>query len=468
METLVKMSGLGFTHEPKIVSKVHTKHRVIKTPIPVPESIPLLERLYKSESHSMHGQLPIIWDKADGFQVYDEWGNKWLDFSSTIFVTNAGHGNKRILDALKKVINKPLLHTYTFTSPERISYLEYLIKNTPDQFEKAFLLSAGTEATECALKIMRLHGMKKRKKRGGIICFEGNWHGRTMGAQMMGWNSNQKDWIGYLDPNIYHLPFPYPWRKEAQENPREYFRYHLKELVKEKNIDLENDICGIMMETFQGWGGIFYPTEFVQEVSLFAKEVDSLLVFDEMQSGFARTGELFGYMHYDVEPDLICCGKGASSSLPLSIVLGSKSLLDLPEIGSMSSTHSANPMVCAAGKANLEAILEDGLLENSKDLGLVFHNELDKIKEKYPNFISSIQGKGLLAAVIFSNVKGKPLSKLCDNISELCLQRGLLVVHTGRESIKLAPPLIITKDAMMEGLEVLDNAIKDSIKNYDY
>lgn len=457
------MAGLGFSHKPVAVPPVKTKYRVIQTPIPVPASVPLLDKLYATESHSMHGQLPVIWDMAEGYQVYDSWGNKWLDFSSTIFVTNSGHGNRRITAALEKVINKPLLHTYTFTSPERIDYIEYLVENTPNQFEKAFLLSAGTEATECALKLMRLNGQKEGKRKGGIICFEGAWHGRTLGAQMMSWNPSQKEWIGYLDPNIYHLPFPYPWRPEAKENPRKYFRDHLKNLLDENGLDPERDICGFMLETFQGWGAVFYPPGFVQEIELFARECKALVAFDEMQSGFGRTGELFGYMHYGVEPDLLCCGKGASSSLPLSIVLGSKTVMDLPEIGSMSSTHSANPMVCASGKANLEAILEDGLLENSKLLGEVFHQELEKIKEKFPEYLAYVQGKGLLAALIFTDPGGKPLNTLCDRIAELCLQRGLIVVHTGRESIKLAPPLMIDEDAMFEGIDVLQTAIRDAI-----
>ena len=118
------MSGLGFSHKPVSVPNVNTNYRVVQTSIPVPESIPLLEKLYSLESHSMHGQLPVIWDRAEGYQVYDKWGNKWLDFSSAIFVTNAGHGNQRIIAALEKVINKPLLHTYTFTSSERIDYIK--------------------------------------------------------------------------------------------------------------------------------------------------------------------------------------------------------------------------------------------------------------------------------------------------------------------------------------------------------
>ena len=458
------MAGTNFSHRPKNVKKISTEYRTIVTKIPVPESILLLERMYETESRSMHGQIPVVWDKALGFQVYDKWGNKWLDFSSTIFVANAGHSNKRIIDALKKLTEKPLLQTYNFSSPERFEYLDYLIKNTPDYFEKAFMLSAGTEATEAVLKLMRLNGLAHNKRKKGVICFEGNWHGRTMGAQMMGWNPDQKAWIGYLDPNIYHIPFPYK-HIIKDKDPVKFLKDSLNELFEENEIDPKTDICGVMMETFQGWGACFYPKEYVKEISKFCLSNDILLSFDEMQAGFGRTGELFGYMHYDVEPDLIACGKGSSSSLPLSIVLGKSKVMDLPDIGSMSSTHSANPMVCAAGKANLEALIEDRLIENSKNLGVKFHSELIKIQNTFSNYISEINGTGLLAAVIFRDKEFKPLSKLCDLISEKCFQKGLLVVHTGRESIKLAPPLMINEEAMNEGLEVFKEAIQESIRD---
>ena len=204
------MAGHGFSHNPQNVPHVSTNYRTIRTAIPVPESIPLLQKMYDTESRSMHGQMPIIWDRAEGFQVHDPWGNTWIDFSSTIFVANAGHGNPRIVEALRNVLDKPLLHTYTYASPERIDYLEYLIENTPSQFEKAFLLSAGTEATEAAFKLMRLNGQKNGKKQNGIICFNGAYHGRTVGAQMMTGSEPGRAWIGYQHPEIHHLPFPYP------------------------------------------------------------------------------------------------------------------------------------------------------------------------------------------------------------------------------------------------------------------
>ena len=454
------MAGNGFSHQPIKVEKIATKYRTIKTDIPVPESISMLEKMYEIEAQAMHGQLPMVWDRADDFQIYDQWGNIWLDFTSTIFVANAGHGNKRIVKALKEVLDKPLLHTYTYASSERIDYLEYLIKNTPKQFEKAFLLSAGTEATEAALKLMRLNGQKQGKRKGGVICFNGAFHGRTMGAQMMTGNNSAKEWVGYQDPNIHHLNFPYPWEVE---NPKDFFEFEIDKLLKEKDLDPDKDLCGFMLETFQGWGAVFYPKEFVQALMEFAKKYNMLVAFDEMQAGFGRTGKLFGYEHYEVEPDILCCGKGASSGLPLAIVLGLKEIMDLPDVGSMSSTHSANPLVCVAGHQNLKAMLEDGLIDNSKNLGSIFHQRLNEIKNRYPNHLKYVFGKGLLAALIFMDENGKPLSSLCDEISEKAFQKGLLVVHTGRESIKLAPPLSITEEAMLEGLTVIEQCIKESI-----
>ena len=456
-------SSNTFSHTPVQVEPINTQYRRIVTPLPVPESLPIINKIYAKESRSMHGQLPLVWDRAEDFQIFDQWGNIWLDFTSTIFVANAGHGNKKIRSALKQLLDKPLMHTYTYPSKERANYLEYLIEQTPVQFEKAYLISSGTEATETALKLMRMYGKKIGKRKGGVICFDGAFHGRTMGAQMMTGDASAKDWIGYQDPNIHHLPFPYPW-EVSDEQVHDFFNENIETLLKQKSLDSNKDLCGIMMEAFQGWGAIFYPKDFVHQVFKYAREKEILVAFDEMQSGFGRTGKLFGYMHYGIEPDILCCGKGVSSGMPLSIVMGTEEVMDLPDVGSMSSTHSANPISCLAGHENLRAILDEGLIENSKNLGNLLHQELNSIKDEFDSHCRHIFGKGLLAALIFLDNTGKPLSSLCDKISEKAFHRGLLVVHTGRESIKIAPPLSISKDALLEGTSVLRECIKDSIK----
>ena len=200
-----------FSRTPIQVDYLETNNRKIHTPIPCEGSIPILERLDKYESRSMHGQIPMVWHKATDFNIFDELGNKWIDLTSTIFVTNIGHSNPYLIEKLKDALDSDLLHTYAYTNRIRADYLEKLIEFSPDNFEKAFLLSAGTETTEAALKLMRMNGQKISNKKIGIVCFEGNWHGRTMGAQMMSGDLSQKEWIGYHDPNIHHIPFPYSW-----------------------------------------------------------------------------------------------------------------------------------------------------------------------------------------------------------------------------------------------------------------
>lgn len=455
------MSNWTFDLKPKRVPKVSTRWRRIATSLPVPESLALFETLDENESVSMHGQMPIVWDKAEGCQVSDPWGNTWIDFTSTIFVANAGHSHPKVVKALRDCLDKPLLHTYSYANPERVAYLKALIEASPDNMEKAFLLSAGTEATECALKLMRMNGQKNKKRRLGIVCFEGNWHGRTLGAQMMGYNPRQKEWIGYLDPNIHHLPFPYPWRDIA--DPARYFEESLATLCKEKGLDPECDICGFMLETFQGWAAAFYPPEFVQAVRAVADRVQALVTFDEMQSGFGRTGKLFGYEHYGVKADILCCGKGISSSLPLSAVIASKEVMDLPDIGSMSSTHSANPLACAGAHASLQVILDEKLSERSALLGEHMHKRLNAMRDKFPEQFSHVLGKGLLAGLHFNSSDGVPLSALATDICERAMQKGLILVHTGRESIKLGPPLTIPEDALDEGLDVLETCIAEAV-----
>lgn len=448
---------------PVEVPQVDTPHRRIVTPLPVPESIALFERLERTEARSMHGQLPVIWDRADGIHVYDPWGNMWLDFTSTICVANAGHGHPAVVEAIRHQIDRPLLHTYTFAHAERVAFLEYLIAHTPSQFEKAFLVSAGSEAVEASLKLMRLHGQAAGKRRGGVLCIEGNWHGRTLGAQMMASNPAQREWIGYHDPNLHHLPFPFPWVTEIANDPVAFFRKSLEELEQTHGLDPTRDLCGVMLETYQGWGGFFYPPEFVLELVRFAREHDLLVTFDEVQSGFGRTGELFGYMHYGVEPDIICCGKGASSSVPLAFVMGSRKIMDLPEFGSMSSTHSANPLACAAGRASFEVLLNEGLIDNSRSLGARMHERLQALPLRHPQHIRSVEGRGLMAGIIFYNEDGSSGTDLCNQMCERAMQRGLLVVKTGRESIKLTPPLNIDEAALFEGIEVLEEVVNQVI-----
>ena len=253
--------------------------------------------------------------------------------------------------------------------------------------------------------------------------------------------------------------------KIKDKNPK-YFLKHSLNVLKKKNIDISRDICGFMIETFQGWGSIFYPKLFIKEIRKICNKHDILLTFDEMQSGFGRTGKKFGYEHYDVKPDLICCGKGMGGGLPISGVIGKSKIMDLPEIGDMSSTHSANPLSCGAGLAVIDEIKSKNLISESKRKGKILLSELEKIKSKFPNIIKYVFGKGLIAAILFKNIKKpKQTNLMVSKIVEHCMQSGLLVVHTGRESIKIGPPLTISDAALLEGIQVLKDSIKFFYEN---
>jgi 4-aminobutyrate aminotransferase-like enzyme len=456
------MSGGNINIEPQDVPKVQTKFRTIKTQIPTPDYKEFFDELEEVESRSMHGQLPIIWDKAYNFSLEDKLGNKWIDFTSTIFVANTGHANERLVSYVKKQLDDQLVHSYAYVTEIRKKYLKKLIECTPKFIEKAFLMSAGTEATEAAVKLMCLHAQRTGKKKSVILSLEGNWHGRTMGAQLLSTNENQKAWIPFKSSFNKYLKFPYPWAL-GNISEEDFFDQSLEALTKE-GINPKEDIAGIMLETFQGWGAWFYPAKYIQKLKKFCEENNILICFDEMQSGFGRTGTLFGYEHYKIEPDLICVGKGMAAGLPLSGVLGRAKILDLPDVGDMSSTHSANPLVCAAGLATLEELIDYKMLENSIELGEIFGSYLNKLQEKYPALIKYVCHKGMLAALHFYK-DGEPAGKLTSQIAMNCLQKGLLVVHTGRESIKMAPPLSISKEALVEGLEVLEESIEQALND---
>ena len=454
------MAAYNFSRTPVTVPKVDTAFRNINTPIPTLGTKEILENLEENESRSMHGQLPIIWDRAEDFSVFDMAGNKWIDFTSTIFVANVGHSNARVTASIKAALDYPLYSCYAYANPIRARYLEKLIAFAGPPFEKAFLLSAGTEATEAALKLMRMQGQKIGKRRRGIICVEGNWHGRTLGAQMMSSNLAQREWIGYQDADIHHIPFPYPWVLNGRD-PIAFLEEGLKRLS-EKGVDIAQDVCGFMLETFQGWGAVFYPKEFVQAIEHLCQKHQILLSFDEMQAGFGRTGKAFGYQHYGVTPDLICCGKGMGGGVPLAGVIGRAEIMDLPDVGNMSSTHSANPLVCAAGLAVIEELESRNLIAETARKGELLFSGLSDLQLRFPDRICQLLGIGLIAAVVFrSPLTGEADGLFTSRVAERCMQKGLLVVHTGRESIKLGPPLTISDAALFEGIDVLGESIAE-------
>jgi 4-aminobutyrate aminotransferase-like enzyme len=452
--------GKAFDCTPKVVKRVDTKFRKIVTPIPAPESVPVLESLRRCEPVSMTGQPPIVWDRAEGFQVYDRFGNMWLDWSSGVLVTNAGHAPREIKEAIVDQIEKGLLHNYCFPNAERAVLVEYLSKISPAPLKKVFLLTTGSEATECAVKLARTHGLKVGgPEKIGIVSFEGGFHGRTLGAQMIGGIPSLKQWIVNLDPDIHQVPFPDGFRTRDTS-----FDFFLKTLA-DKGVN-PGRVAGVILETFQGGGASFAPTEYIQALAKWCREHNILLIFDEIQAAFGRTGKLFGFEHYGVVPDLMCCGKGISSSLPVAAVIGRADVMDIYGPAEMTSTHSGNPICVAAALASVKKIVEGGLIENARTMGEILLDGLRKIATRHAGIVGALHGRGLVAGLHMVRRGGTdPDGDLAFSIVEKAFQKGLLLfapVGFGGGTVKIAPPLTITKEAILDGLAALGEAIDEA------
>ena len=371
----------------------------------------IFETLEKYEARSMHGQLPVVWSKAKNDIVWDINGKQYIDFTSGVGVACAGHNNPRVMAA---IWSSDLYFSYTYPTEIRAKYLEELCTYTG--FDKAFLVSAGTQAAESACRLMRLYGMKTGRKT--ILSIKGSTHGKTALSQRL--KHEDYDWTCINDG--------------------------IKELKDENSIT--KDVCGVIIETYEGWSAKFHDKTFIQNVVEICKERDIVVCFDEIQAGFGRTGTFFGYQHYDIpRPDLVCVGKGITSGVPCAGVLGRRDILDLPEPGSMTSSHSANPLACAAGLANLHEIrrILPFIKYKSDEL---FTFLTSKFGKKY-----TVNVKGMVAGII------TPTTEFASAVAVEAMNQGLLVIKTDRPSIKIMPPLTIEMGNLDIGLSILEKCI---------
>jgi len=440
---------------PRPVAPVSSRYRTIATAIPSPDSIPILEKLHAFEPVAMRGQPPIVWDRAEGFQVYDASGNCWIDWSSGVLITNAGHARTEIVDAIAATAQRHLLTTYCFPTEIRMKLVEKLATMFGEQDRKVFLLTTGSEAVECAIKLCRSHGARSGgRAKNVIVSFDKAFHGRTLGSQQAGGIPTLKEWIGHLDPGFVQVPFPDGFR--TRDTSFDGFLRALEEAgVPGRNV------AGVILETYQGGSASFAPVEYMRKLRDWCTGHDALLVCDEVQAGFGRTGKLAGYQHYGIVPDLSTWGKGISSSLPISAVIGNAAVMDLFPAGSMTSTHTGNPVCCAAALANIELIEREGLVENAARLGNILLARLRAMQGKHPQ-IGCVDGKGLVAAVACVKPGStEPDADLAWAAVQESLHRGVLMfspVGFGGAAIKICPPLNITEDALAESLDVFEEA----------
>lgn len=412
----------------------------------------ILQIFDKYEAKSSHPQLPVIWNNAIGHHVFSETGKKYIDFTSGIFTANSGHST--ISKYLKSQINSNLLFSYTYPTEIKAKFIRKLMKSVPKYLEKVTLASTGGEATEIAVKLMRLASIRRKPdSRKVMVSFNGAMHGKSFLAEKLKGNQG---WAKSHDIDFWTLPFP---------SKKSVFMNDIKDMLIPNEPE---DIAGFIFEPYQGWSGKFMPKQYVQDIFKFTKKYNIPVCFDEIQGGFWRTGKLFSYEHYNVEPDLVCLGKGLGGGVPISAVLGKAELLDGAD--DLTSTFSGNPLCCAAALGNLENLDKINKLDlEYASTGL--KDWLKYLKRKYP-VIKYARSKGLLGAIIFKDTK--TATKLC----KLAEKKGLLLVYTTRNSVKIGPPLTICEGNkewwfrlgcqqrliptdLYKGLEILENCVKE-------
>ena len=452
-----------YSLQPVEVPPVDTPHRRIRTPLPAPESLPLLRRLRAAEPRAMAGQPPIVWDRADGFQVSDRWGNTWIDWSSGVLIANAGHGRSEIRAAVTGTVERPLLSAYVFPHERRAALAARLQALSPDPDNyTVFVLTTGSEAVEAAIKLAKTYGLRKHgPAKRVVVSFRNAFHGRTMGAQLAGGMESQHEWLAGEGATFVRAPFP-----DGFINPDTSFDAFPAAL--DRAGVAPGQVAAIITESYQGVGPDFLPDDYAQKLCAYAAEHDIITIFDEVQSGFGRTGRMFAFEHYGVAPDLITCGKGITSSLPLSAVIGRRDVMDLYPPGSMTSTHSGYPAGVAAALANLDLIERERLAERAAALGRTLMAGLGRIVQPYAAALACLHGRGLVAGIrVMEPGTRTPDAATAAAITQACFRKGLLLfapVGAAGECVKIAPPLVITEAALQESLAVFGDACAEVLK----
>ena len=382
-------------------------------------------------------EMPVKWSRAKDFNVYDDKGNKWIDMTSGIFVTNAGHSNSDISRAIKNQVDSDLTFSYQYNTDVREKFIKKLFEISPPHYDKVVLLNSGSEVTDAAYRLIKKWGKKHNKKY--IVTFTGSYHGHVLGSDLIGGTSTSTNWCNFKDKEIWFLPFP----KEGDE-------------LDLNDLPPLDEIAAFFLETYQGWGAWMYPQKYIDKLYKTSRDNNILFCFDEVQSGFYRMGELYGYMTYgDYKPDIITLGKGLTSSLPLSALLSTKDIIDLDSSVNLSGSQAGNAICCSAGLANLK-FLTDKTFQKDFQKRVKLFERLNKELE-HEDGVDVVNVKGMVSAIIVKD------GDMGDYVTKRCVNNGVLPVWTKRESIKLGPPLTISESAIIESMSV----IKDSIRSYN-
>jgi 4-aminobutyrate aminotransferase / (S)-3-amino-2-methylpropionate transaminase / 5-aminovalerate transaminase len=429
----------------------------LQTALPGPRSLELSARRNAAVPRGVGHATPIYAASARGALLTDVDGNVLIDFAGGIGTLNVGHANPEVVRAAAAQLER-FTHTCFSVAPYEgyVALAEKLNAIAPGPGpKKTMLANSGAEAVENAVKIAR-----RATGREAVVVFEHAFHGRTLLTMSMTSKVRPyKDGFGPFAPEIYRLPYPYEYRDRARASAAFLEEFFLTHVAADK-------VACVVLELVLGEGGfVVAPREYVEALARICRERGILLVADEVQTGFGRTGRLFACEHYGLEPDLVTMAKSLAGGLPLSAVTGRADVMDAAQIGGLGGTYTGNPVACAAALAAIAYLEEHRLVERAAAIGRAVETRFRGFAERFP-FIGEARGLGAMRAleIVKDRTGREPDKDRTDRILRRACEKGLLLVGAGTfgNVIRTLMPLVITDDELAEGLDVLDHALQEA------
>jgi 4-aminobutyrate aminotransferase/(S)-3-amino-2-methylpropionate transaminase len=428
----------------------------LKTEIPGPRSREIAERKGRVIADPLSLYLPVAIAEGRGAAITDVDGNTFIDFSGGVGCLNVGHSHPRVVEAVQEQAARFFHTDFTIVPYEvYVELAERLLALAPFRGPaKAAFFNAGTEAVENAVKFARAY-----TGRPAVIAFEGGFHGRTLlSLSLTSKTHPYKAGLGPFSPEVYRVPFPSDYRGPSATEALEALERALTTQVASENV------AAIVVEAVQGEGGfVVAPAEFLEGVRRLCDEHGIVLVVDEVQTGYGRTGKMFAIENYDVEPDLLVVAKSIAAGLPLSGVLGKAAIMDAPGDGAIGGTYVGNPVAQAAALAVLDVFEEEGLVERAAQIGETIRGRMTAWQERWPQ-IGDVRGLGAMLAVelVRDPETKEPAADLATAVADAAAERGLLLLKAGIYSncIRVLTPLVITDGELDEALAVWEEAFQ--------
>jgi len=440
----------------------------LKGPVPGPKAKAAVEADGRLISPSYTRSYPLVVKRGRGCRVEDVDGNEFLDFAAGIAVTSTGHCHPEVVEAIQKQAAELIHISGTDFYNEPLTQLaEKLSAIAPMRGpHRVFYGNSGAEAVECAIKLARYHTGRQH-----IIAFLGAFHGRTMGAlSLTASKPQQKRRFAPLMPGVTHVRYPYAYRGcTGGPQEEEAFSLGCARYIEEKlfkTILPPEEVAAIVVEPIQGEGGyVVAPDNFLRELRSICDKYGIMLVADEVQSGAGRTGKWWAIQHSGVEPDIICSAKGIASGMPLGVCMSKASVMDWVP-GSHASTFGGNPVSLAAALATVEILEREGI-GNAAKVGAKMMERLNGWKKSHP-LVGDVRGRGLMIGVELVKDKEtrEPVTELRNRVEAVAFEKGLVILGCGETSIRLCPPLIMSEDEAMVGLDILEDALTQVEKEF--